>query len=182
MSRSIRIAAAFLASALLMPEGAGAATIRYGEVTSVSVTSTEDDDHVSGAVKGGLLGKAIGRRRPGVDRGVIAGAAMGAAADKADDKSLYLYTVQLVDGDGTIRIHTEQGDIRQGDCVSIEQGEHANIRRVSSVHCEHRTSAPPPHHAQAAKECDLAKQELMAASTDEEVDIAIKKVRVLCED
>jgi hypothetical protein len=79
------------------------------------------------------------------------------------------------------RIGFRQGDIRDGDCVSIEQGQHANIRRVSSVHCEQQTSTPPAHHAQAAEECDLAKQALIAADTDKALDIAIRKVRVLCE-
>lgn len=166
----------------LVPVAAFAASVQYGEVTAVSVSTYEDHDEVSGAVKGGLLGKAIGPRRPGVDRGVIAGAAIGAAADDPDIHTSYLYSVEFVDGSGALQIQTEQGNIRQGDCVSVEQGQHANIRPVSSVHCEQQTSEPPAHHTNAAKECDMAKQELMAADTGEEVDIAVQKVRVLCED
>ena len=166
----------------LVPVAAIAASVQYGEVTAVSASTYEDHDEVSGAVKGGLLGKAIGPRRPGVDRGVIAGAAIGAAADDPDIHTSYLYTVDFIDGSGAIQIQTEQGNIRQGDCVSVERGQHANIRPVSTVHCEQQTSEPPAHHTNAAKECDLAKQELMAADTGEEVDIAVQKVRVLCED
>lgn len=182
MKQYIYIPAALLLLPLLMPQETIAASIQYGEVTSVSVTTTEDDDGMSGAAKGALVGGMIGPRRRGINRGVIAGAAIGSAADDGDTETVYLYTVDYVDGSGSIQIQTEQGDIRDNDCVSIEQGQHANIRRVSSVHCEQQTSAPPAHHTQAAEDCDLAKQELMAAKTDEELDLAIQKVRILCED
>ena len=133
-------------------------------------------------MRGDLLGKAIGPRRRGINPGVIAGAAVGAAADDGDTETLYLYTVEYVDKSGSIQVNTEQGGFRDGDCVAIEQGQHTNIRGVSSVHCEQQTATPPAHHAQAAEECDLAKQELVAADTDEALNIAIQKVRVLCED
>ena len=48
-----------LLGAILVPVAAFAASVQYGEVTSVSVSTYEDHDEVSGAVKGGLLGKAI---------------------------------------------------------------------------------------------------------------------------
>ena len=173
---------ALLIGFILIPATAMTATVQYGEVTAVSASTYEDHDEVSGAVKGGMLGRAIGPRRPGVNRGVIAGAAIGAAADEPDIHTSYLYTVDFVDGSGAIQIQTEQGNIRQGDCVSIERGQHANIRPVSSVHCEQQTAEPPAHHASAAKECDLAKQEMVAAESQEELDLAIQKARILCED
>jgi hypothetical protein len=182
MKHYIYIPTALLLLPLLMLAETFAASIQYGIVTSVSVTTIEDDDGMSGAAKGALIGGMIGPRRRGINRGVIAGAAIGSAADDGDTETVYLYTVDYVDSSGSIQIHTEQGDIRDGDCVSIEQGQHANIRRVSTVHCEQQTATPPAHHAQAAEECDLAKQELMAAQTDEALNIAIQKVRVLCED
>ena len=174
--------AALLLVPLMTSAPVMAASVQYGEVTAISVSTHEDHDEVSGAVKGGMLGKAIGPRRPGLNRGVLAGAVIGAAADDDDSYTSYLYTVAYVDGSGTLQIHTEQGDIRQGDCVSVEQGQHSNIRRVSTVHCEQQTSEPPEHHAQAARDCDLAKQELMAAETEEALDFAIQKARILCED
>ena len=137
---------------------------------------------MSGAAKGALLGGIIGPRRPGVNRGVLAGAAIGAAADDGDMETVYTYTVDFVGNSGSAHIQTEQGDIRKGDCVSVEQGKHVNIRRVSAVHCEQQTSSPPSHHTQAAVDCDDAKQELMDADSQEELDRAIQKARVLCED
>ena len=47
----------------------------------------------------------------------------------------------------------------------------------SLLHNELRRSDPG-----GTDECDLAKQELRATDTDEELDVAIQKVRVLCED
>jgi outer membrane lipoprotein SlyB len=182
MKQYIYISAALLLLPLLMPSETIAASIQYGIVTSITVTTVEDDDGMSGAAKGALIGGMIGPRRRGINRGVIAGAAVGAAADDGDTETVYLYTVNYVDGSGSIKIQTEQGDIRDNDCVSIERGEHANIRRVSNVHCEQQTSTPPDHHTQAAVDCDQAKQELKAAETDEELEIAIQKARILCED
>jgi hypothetical protein len=104
----------------------------------------------------------------------IQGAATGSVAQQ--------YTVQLRNG-GQAIVSTEQQEIRQGDCVSVEQGQHANIRRVSDIHCEerHKTTIPE-HHESSANNCQLAKDELTKAQTDESIDHAAKKVRVLCED
>ena len=41
-------------------------------------------------------------------------------------------------------------------------------------------TSPPAHDVQMSQECDAAKQELGAADSDQAVDLAIKKVRVLC--
>lgn len=182
MKQHTSITTALLILPLLIPSVTEAASIQYGNVTSVSVTTVEDDDGMSGAAKGALLGGMIGPRRRGLNRGVIAGAAVGAAADDGDYETHYTYSVDFVDSSGSVQVRTEQGDIREGDCVSIEQGKHVNIRRVSAVHCEHQTSTPPDHHTQAAKDCDQAKQELRMAETDEELENAVKKARVLCED
>ena len=58
---------------------------------------------------------------------------------------------------------------------------YANIRRVSSVHCETKTQIPQ-HHKSIASDCVTAKHELTYAKTDEAVTLAAKKVRILCED
>ncbi len=82
---------------------------------------------------------------------------------------------------GTTIINTEQQDIRTGDCVSIEQGSYSNIRRISSVHCETKTQIPQ-HHKSSSIDCEKAKHELTNAETDEAINMAAKKVRILCED
>jgi len=124
----------------------------------------------------------IGPRR---NRGLraVAGAGVGAAIQgSATGGTVQQYSVKLNSGGQTI-ISTELTDIRTGDCVSIEQGDSANIRRVSSYHCETKnTTATPEHHTSVASNCQLAKDELNKADTDDEITNAAKKVRILCED
>jgi outer membrane lipoprotein SlyB len=158
-----------------------AVTINYGTVESVS-TVEKDSKHAGGALAGGVLGALVGPRR---HRGlrVVAGAAAGAAVQgAATSGTLQLYSVSLVTG-GTVQISTEQTDIREGDCVQVEQGQNANIRRTGSAHCESTASTdnPPAHHTLGAENCDAAKQELVDAETDDEVDRAVTKVRTLCD-
>jgi len=160
---------------------AAAVSINYGIVKGVQ-TVTEKSKHAGGALIGGVMGAMIGPRR---HRGIraLAGAGIGAAVQgSATGGTLQQYNVQLMSG-GTTIISTEQTEIREGDCVTIEQGEHANIRRVSDIHCETKQpSSTPKHHTTAANNCQKAKTELANAKTDEEVTIAANKIRILCED
>ena len=160
---------------------ATAITINYGVVES-AVTTTEESKHAGGALAGGLMGALIGPKR---HRGlrVVAGAGIGAAVQgSATGGTVQQYSVKLNSGGQTI-ISTELQDIRIGDCVSIEQGDSANIRRVSSYHCETKnTTSIPEHHNSAASNCDIAKNELAKAETDDAITNAAKKVRILCED
>jgi outer membrane lipoprotein SlyB len=161
-------------------QAATAVTVNYGVVKSVS-TTTKDAQHAGGALAGGIIGGLIGPRR---HRGlrVVAGAGIGAAVQgSATSGVLQQYTVELVSGGQSI-ISTEQTDIMSGDCVMIEQGDHANIRRVSSYHCETKNKTTAEHHQSAADNCQLAKNELTKAETDQAITNAAKKVRILCED
>jgi len=144
-------------------------------------STTVDSKHAGGALAGGLIGGLIGPRR---HRGlrVVAGAGIGSAIQgSATSGVLQQYSVTLVSGGQSI-ISTEQTDIRTGDCVSVEQGEQANIRRVSSFHCETKNTETAEHHQSGADNCQQAKDELNQADTDNAITNAAKKVRVLCED
>ena len=158
-----------------------AVTINYGTVASVR-TVEQQGSHAGGVLAGGLLGAALAGPRHRILK-IGASAAAGAAIQGAvTSGTAQLYTVRLVGG-GEASVTTEQLDIREGDCVSVEQGDHANIRRASSYHCERSTqSVPPVHHVSAANDCQAAKDELTKAQTDDAVELAVKKVRVLCED
>ena len=161
-------------------QAATAVTINYGVVDHIS-TTTVDSKHAGGALAGGLIGGLIGPRR---HRGlrVVAGAGIGAAVQgSATGGVLQQYSVNLVSGGQTI-ISTEQTEIRIGDCVTVEQGEHANIRRVSSYHCETKNAKVAEHHQSAGDNCQQAKDELNEADTDQAITNAAKKVRILCED
>ena len=91
------------------------------------------------------------------------------------------------DDNSITKVVTESGGIVQGDCVAVELGQTANIRRTSAVHCEHRAHealADPIVHAKRqteAAECHAAKQMALQATTEVATDIALKKVRVFCE-
>jgi outer membrane lipoprotein SlyB len=158
---------------------AQAVTINYGIVTSVS-TVQKDARHAGGAVTGGLVGALIGPRRHRGAR-IVAGAAVGAAVQGASTSgTLQQYSVELVNG-GTSIVSTEQTDIRTGDCVAVEQGQYSNIRRVGTVNCDGTgPNQPPQHHVAISESCDKAKTELANAETDDTVNLAVTKVRVLC--
>ena len=151
--------------ALLITAGAvadDAVSINYGTVESVS-TVDEDERHAGGALAGGLLvGLASGPRHKALK--VAAGAAAGGAIQGAATSGTYQqYTIDLVSG-GQERVSTEQDDIRVGDCVSVEQGDNTNIRRVGATFCDGTQDGDSPdHHKQAASACDKAKSELTAA-------------------
>jgi outer membrane lipoprotein SlyB len=158
-----------------------AVTINYGIVTSIG-TVQKDSKHAGGALAGGMIGALIGPRR---HRGLrmVAGAAAGAAIQGATTSGmLQQYTVDLAGG-GSAVVTTEQADIRLDDCVSVEQGQYANIRRVSAIHCDGSGfGSAPEHHVSISNYCDSAKAELTNAETDDQIEFAMKKVRTLCED
>jgi len=158
-----------------------AVSINYGTVESVQ-TVNQKGSHAGGAMVGGLLGAALAGPRHRVLK-IGASAAAGAAIQgAATSGTTQQYTVKLIGG-GEVRITTEQNDIREGDCVTVEQGENANIRRTSSYHCEQtKQDTPPEHHVSASSNCQAAKNELAKAKTDNAINNAVKKVRVLCED
>jgi len=161
--------------------GASATSISYGVVAS-AITVKDPSKHAGGALMGGLMGAALaGPRHRGLK--IMGSAAAGAAIQGSSTGFDGMqYTVKLVSG-GQVVVTTEQQDIREGDCVTVEQGDHANIRRASSVHCEAPvTKTAPAHHVAASDSCQIAKTELTNASSDDAIDRAVKKVRVLCED
>ena len=155
--------------------------IKYGKVEGVQ-TVKKDARHAGGAAIGGLAALAFGRG-PHKALKVGASAAAGAAIQgAATSGTLMQYTVRLIDGP-EIKVSTEQPDIRMGDCVAVESGQYTNIRRVGSVHCEATVQPNPPyaHHQSVADDCEKARKEVANAKSDDAVNLAVKKVRALCE-
>ena len=178
------VALFFIVSSAATAASTSAVTINYGEVTSIQ-TVDKEASHAGGALAGGLLAAGLaGPRHRGlkIAGSAAAGAAIQGAATSGTTTQI---TVKLVEG-GQVDITTEQQDFREGDCVMVEQGEHANIRRASSYHCEQgekaKKSEPTKNHTTMANYCQQAKSELAKAESDEAIDKAVKKVRVLCED
>lgn len=169
--------------------------VNYGIVDRVDMVKVGADGQptgvATGAVVGGLAGSynsSHGHQVRDAAAGALAGALLTAAikAHKNKDNMAYQYTVDLVNG-GTVSVVVEHGDIDQGDCVAVEQGSSANVRRVTPVHCSSATDTAI-HTAEVkvkrqedAADCQVAKEAALRARTDAEIDVAIKKVRIFCE-
>lgn len=165
--------------------------IDYGVVEKVETVKV-DSNIGKGVIAGGLLGAGTsGKHSSNHDKakhaaeGAAAVAILAAIAE--GKRKAHSYQVKLTSG-SVVKLVSENKDITEGDCVSIEQGESANIRRVSSVYCEepeHEALHHPHVRAAAyedAAECHTAKEMAMHAKTEKEVDIALKKVQVFCDD
>lgn len=165
-------------------------SIQYGTVQEVREADM-DPNTGTGAAMGGALGLAAAHGgSTGTQVGVAAaGALIGALIqrERAANNRAEQYSVLLNNG-ATIAIVSEHHDIQTGDCVAVEQGRHANIRRVSPVMCQDVANASHPHYADLhaanlaeASECERIKDEILAATTQEQVDLAYQKMRALCE-
>ena len=158
--------------------------VAYGSVIGIEQIKLESNAG-AGAAIGGLIGLATsgGRSNRTKAARTAVGAAAGGAAKRASEGSnqAYEYTVRLTSGQ-TVKMITDQRGMELNDCVSVEQGARGNIRRVSSVHCEYKDSKPTADHIQEADACAKSKEGILAASTDEELELAIRRTRVLCED
>ena len=160
-------------------------TIQFGTVRQVEQVRLQSDA-AAGALIGGTIGLVASGGSRTAPRNAILGAAIGAAATTAarGDRTGTAYTVGMVDG-STIRIISDQSEIRVGDCVAIERvGETNNIRREPSAYCarenQQAVAAVQSETAAAAAHCEAAKEELVRASTLEAVDTAGRKVNLLC--
>ena len=115
--------------------------------------------------------------------GVSGGAALGGLATRAleGDRRGYSYTLRYTDG-ATTRFITEKAYLQTGDCVVVERGQYANVRRVANTLC---TTQPEPAVERKlrldAEQCNAAKSELLAASTTDAIDVAARKVEILCQ-
>ena len=91
-------------------------------------------------------------------------------------------------GGGSAQVVTDQNEIRVGDCVSVEQASNGavNIRRASSSLCI-ADDEPLPEDlveeiSQDAAVCMAARDQLLAAQSDAEIERAAMKVNILCND
>jgi outer membrane lipoprotein SlyB len=169
-----------------------AMSVQYGVVQSVQEVQADANTGGSAAL-GGLAGLAVAAGTGGSRTQQMAGAAGGAllggliANQRAANQRLMQHTVRLNNGN-SIAVITEDDNIAVGDCVAVEQGRHANIRRVSSVMCNDLADTRRPaysstHEANVreAAECEQAKQEVLNAKTEEEINLAHMRMRALCE-
>ena len=191
-----RAAVAVFAALLLTPalahgQRAGqSVTIQYGVVKGGKAVDLKSGAVPAGVLVGGSLGlaSASGKSSSKKARNTIVGMAAGALiAGAAQGKTTgMLYEIDL--GSGTkMQVVTDQREIRSGDCVAIEKaGETANVRRVSAEYCDPKNAdavkAIADEAKEEAEECLAAKQELVDAKAKEAVDLAARKIALLCND
>ncbi len=158
--------------------------LRYAEVERVERVPLPSAAP-AGAVVGGFTGLVLSRNRSPRSQvaGALGGAALGGLATRAleGDRRGWAYTLRYTDG-SLSRFITEKGYLRTGDCVVVERGQHANIRRVANTLCG---GAPPDPEVERklrldADQCHAAKSELLGATTNEAIDVAARKVEILC--
>lgn len=144
----------------------------------------------SGAAVGGMIGYATTSSRKSSSRrtrNTILGAAAGSAIARRSEGSLngMQYTVQTAPS-SQIVVVTDQTQVRVGDCVNVEQAGTgtANVRRVSEALCEMDTvdEVIAEEIREDADLCLEAKGRLMEAESDEQLEVAMRRVEFLCND
>lgn len=185
----ITIALALPSVALATGKTGSAVRITTGTVEKAEAIRL-DSSVGKGALIGGTLGllTASGQSGGKKARNAIIGAGTGAIIAGATEGSRngMTYTVRTGPGE-SIRIVSDQTGLLVGDCVVVEETEHTNnIRRVAKEACD-KASKPVVAQLQRefqneAAECVAAKDQLVNAKTPEDVDLAIRKVKILCND
>lgn len=158
--------------------------VRYAEVTEIERVRLPSNAP-AGAIVGGFTGLVLSRNSSGHKQvaSAIGGAALGGLATAAleGDRLGYGYRLRFANGDMSNFI-TEKGYLQVGDCVAVERGQYANIRRVAPVLCAgNKTVAADQNHVREARQCHEAKEQLLAASTDVQIEAAARKVSIICE-
>lgn len=201
MNRPLAAICAASAIAISLPLAANAQVrVQYGRITNVQmVTEVDSRSRNVGTLVGGGIGLATGSGQSSSNRalrtvgGAAAGRGVGAMAGRSQG---FEYTV-LIDGTSTVRIVSDQAGKRVGDCVAVEQGQFANIRLVPDSRCNppaRQAAAPAPAPAPAAAPppapvaadveqataCEQAKAQVLAAATDDEFNLAERRMRLLC--
>ena len=158
--------------------------IRYGTVDTITAAKLQSEVG-SNAVLGGVIGAAATHDRRNRARNAAAGALVGALLTKASENRHPMdeITVRLADGSELKVIQDHIDGIRPGGCVSVEEGQHTNVRGVSPEHCAAGavadTDVATQHESQATA-CERAKNQLVDAKTEEEFEFISRKIRMLC--
>lgn len=185
----LTIGLAILAEPACAQRSGQSSTVRTGTIISMRSVDLNDKSALGGALVGGAFGAALTRSSKGSgrrDRNAAIGAIIGGAAAASSRTPGRVYTVQTNEGT-TIQIATEQTEMHVDDCVFVEEsGRNANIRRAPAAACE-PASADVMVDAdiveemhEEAEECAAAKQMLIEADTDDAIDRAVRKVKLLC--
>lgn len=162
--------------------------IQYGVVVGSSYVQ-EKSNAGKGALVGGAIGlysgkgKSSGTKFRRTTAGALAGGATASAVQ--GDREARQYEVKT--NSGTVVIISDQTEIQVDDCVIVENPgtTNANIRRVAATYCDPASAEVvaelQDEAMEEADECAAAKMEVTEASTEEEVDAALRKISILCD-
>jgi len=160
-------------------------SIQHGvvvEAQSVEIGSASN----TGALVGGIAGLASGRSSSRRARNALIGSAVGGAvaSNAQGNRQGMQYTVNT--GSGQVMVVTDQSEIKIGDCVAVENAGtgSANIRRVAMALCEGPDELDETVAAELqedAEDCVTAKDDVLAAETDEALAAAVRRARILCD-
>jgi outer membrane lipoprotein SlyB len=167
-------------------------TIQTGRVVGARAVDLQSQAG-RGVAVGGILGYAATSSRQSSSRRarntILGAAAGGLIASRAEGSLTGMeYTVEIGPG-ATIQVVTDQTEIKVGDCVNVEQAGRgtANVRRVSEALCEAVDVAAVDADIRAemnksANMCLAAKERLLDAETDAQIEAAVRRVKILCDD
>ena len=195
LSRAALAAVTILALIVSLPSALAQRTGDSARVTIGVVERAErvqlQSDSGRNALIGGALGWAVARNQSSARQLAAAagGAALGGGAtSRAEGNNMAMQYTVRTGGGSAIQVITDQSEVRIGDCVAVEEvGTTANIRRKDPAICQPRSEAVQSQMVQNelnhdADQCAAAQRRLLDASTQEEVDIALQVMRILCND
>jgi uncharacterized protein YcfJ len=160
------------------------ATVTIGVVQQAQPITLQSTGGGKGAVVGGALGYASGGSRSKSRRNALIGGAAGAALSSSGTSEGMQYTVKINDGSAIVVV-SDQTEIELGDCVTVEQsGDAANIRRQDPAACaassKEAVADIQDELIEDANECAAVKRQLVEAKTQEEIELATTKAKILC--
>jgi hypothetical protein len=168
---------------------------RAGAAARISVGTVERAERVQldskagdGVLIGGTIGllSASGKSGGKKARNTIIGATSGAMIAGAAQGSREGMAYTIATGPGTrLKVISDQTGILVGDCVAVEEaGATNNVRRIAREACDRASQQAvaqlQPEFQREATECVAAKDQLVNAATPQAVDIATRKVKILC--
>jgi outer membrane lipoprotein SlyB len=184
VKRSTVTSASLVVAIVTIFTSAWGATVRIGIVEQAQRITLQSSG-AGGAVVGGVIGYNLGsgNSQSKKRRRAIIGGMAGSAASKKSQPGME-YTVKFTDG-STMAIVSNQMGLAVGSCVSVEDsGKSVNIRGQDAAACDPKAAEVvkdlQDELEDDADECAAAKQELLAAKTAEEVELASIKARILC--
>jgi uncharacterized protein YcfJ len=187
LSVLVAISAMVFTTGLSAQKSGQSARITVGKVEQMKAVELSNSSG-RGAVAGGAIGWAATRNKSSKKQlgGAVLGAAAGGAVSNRSQGSRAGMQYVVRTGEGSaITIVSDQTQIAIGDCVTVEEhSQGANIRRIDPAACmpesDQVIAELEEEMQEEAMECAASKDELLAATTVDEFELAKRKMDILC--